>query len=180
MLGKFKNVGEIQKMGLFKKKEREEKVSKFTVRLIDGLDCYMPGSKLVLELNVNENKLTISAIKATDNTVVVLDGDRVLFLDSKMETIKTAVHKNKSSIGRGVAGGLLLGPVGAIVGGVSGVGGKTKTQTTIKNNILLRYLNAENEEIEIRMELSSGGYSLGKTIKYFKDKKSPEDNIINL
>lgn len=35
--------------------------------------------------------------------------------------------KSKSVIGRGVVGGIILGPIGAIVGGMSGIGSKTKT-----------------------------------------------------
>lgn len=34
--------------------------------------------------------------------------------------------EDKSVIGRAVVGGLLLGPLGAVVGGISGVGSKTK------------------------------------------------------
>ncbi|MCI7304074.1 MAG: hypothetical protein SOR93_10815 [Clostridiales Family XIII bacterium] len=39
------------------------------------------------------------------------------------------VEKNKSVIGRAVAGGLLLGGIGAVVGGMSGVGKKQKKKT---------------------------------------------------
>jgi len=44
-------------------------------------------------------------------------------------TEKEIVEKSKSVIGRAVVGGALLGPLGAVVGGVSGVGDKKKTQT---------------------------------------------------
>jgi len=42
------------------------------------------------------------------------------------------ITKDKSVIGRAIVGGLLLGPVGAIVGGMSGIGTKTKTKQVKK------------------------------------------------
>lgn len=39
------------------------------------------------------------------------------------------VEKNKSVVKRGIAGALIAGPVGAIVGGMSGIGTKTETNT---------------------------------------------------
>ncbi|MDF1809399.1 MAG: hypothetical protein P1U42_06855 [Phycisphaerales bacterium] len=41
--------------------------------------------------------------------------------------------KSKSVVGRAVVGGLLLGPVGAVVGGISGVG--QKQQLTLSQNV---------------------------------------------
>jgi hypothetical protein len=50
--------------------------------------------------------------------------------------------KDKSVIGRGIAGGLILGPVGAIVGGMSGVG-----QKKIKGDFLIiNYLSSGQSE----------------------------------
>lgn len=40
---------------------------------------------------------------------------------------KELTNENKSVVGRAVVGGLLLGPLGAIVGGMSGIGSKIKT-----------------------------------------------------
>lgn len=45
---------------------------------------------------------------------------------SYLELYKPVERSDRSVIGRGVAGGLLLGPVGAVVGGMSGIGSKQK------------------------------------------------------
>jgi len=45
-------------------------------------------------------------------------------------TEKEVQEKSRSVIGRGVVGGVLLGPVGAIVGGLSGVKNKQTTKET--------------------------------------------------
>lgn len=41
-----------------------------------------------------------------------------------VEIITETIKKDKSVIGRAVVGGLLLGPIGAVVGGISGMGKK--------------------------------------------------------
>ena len=48
-------------------------------------------------------------------------------IDMKFVSHKQLVTEDKSVIGRAVVGNLLLGPLGAVVGGISGVGSKIKT-----------------------------------------------------
>lgn len=61
------------------------------------------------------------------------------------EVLTETTEENKSVIGRAVVGGLLLGPVGAVVGGISGTGKKEK------NNYYLRitYSNGNEEKTVI-------------------------------
>lgn len=54
------------------------------------------------------------------------------------------VEKNKSSIGRAVAGGLLFGGVGAVVGAISGTGKKEKKVTKIV--LVVSYTAADGSE----------------------------------
>ena len=49
-----------------------------------------------------------------------------------VELLKEIKHKNKSVVGRAVVGGLLLGPVGAVVGGMSGLGQKEEKDYYLK------------------------------------------------
>lgn len=53
------------------------------------------------------------------------------------------VEKNKSVIKRGIAGALIAGPVGAIVGGMSGIGSKTKTQT--RRGLAIDFITANGD-----------------------------------
>ena len=55
------------------------------------------------------------------------------------------VEKDRSVIGRAVAGGLLFGGVGAVVGGMSGVG-KKKEKTVTKLLLIISYTSKDGEE----------------------------------
>lgn len=65
-------------------------------------------------------------------------------VDVGLTSNKTIIEKSKSVAGRALAGGVLLGPVGALFGGMSGIGSKTHTE--VKNYILISYTSAENNE----------------------------------
>ena len=54
-------------------------------------------------------------------------------------------QKNKSVVGRAIVGGLILGPVGAIVGGMTGIGQK-EVATNMPENFLSIYFSEKGEE----------------------------------
>lgn len=60
-----------------------------------------------------------------------------------MDIVNTADLKNKSVVGRGVAGGLLFGPVGALIGGMSGA-----AQNKIKGVLTISFFSSANGEIK--------------------------------
>src|SRR5208282_6038056 len=55
-------------------------------------------------------------------------------------------EESKSVVGRALLGGLILGPVGAVVGGMSGLGGYTATTTQTVDSIDLRIVVNEMRE----------------------------------
>ena len=56
-------------------------------------------------------------------------------------------QKNKSVIGRAIVGGLILGPVGAIVGGMTGIGQKQVATNMPENILSISYVENEIEKI---------------------------------
>lgn len=56
------------------------------------------------------------------------------------------VNANKSVIGRAVVGGLILGPLGAIVGGMSGIGSKEKFVN--KNYFIINFWDVETRSAQ--------------------------------
>lgn len=60
------------------------------------------------------------------------------------------IVKNKSVIGRAAAGGLVFGPVGAIVGAISGLGEKEQKKKRLL--FLISYVSSSGEQSYLRFE----------------------------
>lgn len=114
-----------------------------------GITSFSPGvvlhgiphvpPKTEVEVSVLSDKITF---KTKDLT-----------FDLALEQVKAAaalkttdiLTKDKSVIGRGIIGGVLLGPLGAIIGGMSGIGKKQ-----LKGAFLvINYLPKNSDEIEV-------------------------------
>ena len=84
------------------------------------------------QLSIKDDMLQIEKLLGfvKKETVLISKAKRVI-IDLKREYTSAeyeTIEKDKSVIGRAVVGGLLLGPVGAIVGGMSGIGTKKETK----------------------------------------------------
>ena len=84
------------------------------------------------QLSIKDDMLQIEKLLGfvKKETVLISKAKRVI-IDLKREYTPAeyeTIEKDKSVIGRAVVGGLLLGPVGAIVGGMSGIGAKKETK----------------------------------------------------
>lgn len=88
----------------------------------------------------------------TDDQLIVKSKEKTVNLNyDKLTAIKAVkqtdlIQKDKTVIGRGIAGGLLLGPAGAIVGGLSAVGKKKNVKGEL---LIINYLLQEEEEPKV-------------------------------
>ncbi len=90
------------------------------------------GSGEHYQLSIKDDMLQIEKLLGfvKKETVLISKAKRVI-IDLKREYTPAeyaTIEKDKSVIGRAIVGGLLLGPVGAIVGGMSGIGTKKETK----------------------------------------------------
>lgn len=72
--------------------------------------------------------------------------------------------KKKSVLGRAIIGGILLGPVGAVVGGISGIGEK-KTKISDVDNILT--IGYSDSDFETELSFSYSNKSANKVYDFF-------------
>lgn len=107
-------------MGLFgRKKEKKEKTKMF-FNSVEGLNIN-PNEKI--ELEKMEGKIVI---RKALTTIVLEEIDYKDIVSIYRYDEREVIEKNKSVLGRAIIGGVLTGGIGAVVGGISGVGTKNK------------------------------------------------------
>lgn len=110
--------------------------SLFGMKFVKGIPDLQEGQSVGIYLY--KEKITLD-----DKQIIPLDRIKkaVVFTEKELKL------KGKSVIGRAAVGGLLLGPLGAVVGGVSGVGDKKKEKTLIFLSIEFTDKNGENGQL---------------------------------
>ncbi len=96
--------------------------------------------------------------------------------DIKMEQIRAAevkneqelVQKNKSVVGRALVGNLIVPGLGAIVGGMSGVGTKTK-KGKMNTYLILNFLNSKGELDAVTFQNNYNFIAIQKACKIIND-----------
>lgn len=141
-------------MGLFGKKDKNIKA---TFRNSEN------GYMYTLELL--EDKLQIGIPLAKPDQLKTLKYNQIqdVIYESDIEKIS----KSKSPIGRAIAGGLLFGGVGAVVGAISGSGTKEKTER--KFYLIINYTSKDGEDKFLQYEDPTLGAGM-KLYKALKEK----------
>lgn len=93
---------------------------------VDGLPGYTKGIAVSVTQEDSENRLSI-AMRLSKKPPLYVLYNQITTVTILSE--KEIIENSKSVLGRAAVGGLLLGPLGAIVGGMSGTGTKEKTET---------------------------------------------------
>lgn len=115
-------------------------------QFLDGIMGVGEGAPIVLDcddqdLLINKVQLKAFGRNEVEQTYRIPLGN---ILDLGIVGKNEIVAKNKSAVGRGMAGGLLFGPAGLFLGGLSGTGQKSKN--TIKSLLVISYMSQSNPE----------------------------------
>ncbi|HDK7158911.1 TPA: hypothetical protein PTV68_002040 [Clostridium botulinum] len=152
-------------MGLFGNKNKSKSIN---VLLVDGISNYTKDIILQLTLNDESECLTINSKVCKNNPDINLKYEQII--DANIITEEEIIQQSKSVIGRAAVGGLLLGPLGAIVGGMSGTG--TKTNNQIEYYAVVNYKSRDHELKVLSFKIV--GFSNWKS--FIKELKSKINN----
>jgi len=166
-------------MKLIDKKNIDEQIGKsslWTPKKITGLCEYVAGIedidaiigqkdflkvKPLINFLIHESGLEISIVHGFKMSYLALKNTDITSINiEKGGVIDT---EGRSVIGRAIVGGLLLGPLGAIVGGVSG----TKDKITKEKDNLVIILKSDEKEQAIIFEIKKGKTT--DVYKFFKE-----------
>lgn len=139
--------------------------------LQQGIDARFRGQHIT-GLPIQQNQIVNLILKGDTLSISSRKFDAQIRVDQIKIATSMSQHElatqQKSVAGRAVAGGVLLGPVGAIVGGMSGIGTKNKKG----NFLVLNYTNSSGELASIVLNSQ-----LPMVSRKFADKLNANANI---
>lgn len=116
-------------------------------KIISGLPQSDKRSSFLFTFREEKIEITeriVGLIKNKELQTFWLDIDKIISID--LLTQDNIEEKKKSVVGRGIAGAVLFGPVGAIIGTASG----TQTEKTVKKTgiLVISYYGKDEEDIK--------------------------------
>lgn len=113
------------------------------LQIINGIESFAKNTAVSLKIS-DSDTLEIKKMLSKD-APAYLKYSQIKAVEDFTET--EIIEKNKSVVGRAVGGGIVFGPLGAIIGGMSGTGKKTKTKP--KFYIVINYISSQADEIKV-------------------------------
>lgn len=156
-------------MSIFGKKNKNGDRS-VNLSYVDGVNGYSKGTAIELSLNENEQCLTMAA-RVYKKPPVHLKYEQIIGINVVSE--KEIIEKGKSTVGRAVVGGVLLGPLGAIVGGMSGIGTNKTNKTTYY--MVINYKSQDEEVKVLSFEIVGASLHWSSFVDELKSKLKKEE-----
>lgn len=158
-------------MGLFDRFKKSDISTR--VSHIDGIPFFMQGFMVETSIDDELECINIKPLVEKKESVKIKFNQ---IIDVDVVTDKEIIEKSKSVLGRAVVGNLVLGPLGAIVGGMSGIGNKKKSK--LSHYIVLNYKSTLEDEVKvISFEIVGGSLKWDKFVKELRDRINTKDSI---
>lgn len=149
-------------MGLFSKKN---KTLSANFSFVDGLEGFTKGLLVNIRADDINNRLVIKG-KFSNTHEINLKYEQITGITCTTE--KEIIEKSKSVVGRAAMGGVLLGPLGVIIGGMSGVGNKQQNKTTYY--MIINYKSMDGEIKVLSFEVTETIGPWDKLISHVRSK----------
>ena len=140
---------------------------------VDGVESYSKGMAVELSMDDKDQCLIMKARVFKDKPIIKLKYEQIIA--ANVVTEKEIIESDKSVVGRAVVGGVLLGPLGAIVGGMSGIGNKAKANTHYF--MVINYKSNTGETKILSFEIVGSSLHWSEFIKELKNKFNSNQTI---
>jgi hypothetical protein len=131
-------------MGLFNRSEKK-KDYKAKFKCDEGIVNFKEDEIVNIYLDDDKEMLVISEYLSKDPNELYLKYSQIT--NAEVLSEKEIIEKSKSVVGRAAAGTILLGPLGGILGGMSGIGDKKKSKTSYY--FIVNYMSSTDNEIKV-------------------------------
>lgn len=154
-------------MGIFSSKSKDKELE-VNFAMMAGISGIGKGTAVAVGLKGNTIYIRQRLNKSEPYTLNINKVTRVAVL-----TETEILQKKKSVVGRALVGNVILGPLGTIIGGMSGIGSKEKKN--VKYYMIINYISDEEKAISFEIVGASVGWDkLVKAIKERLPKESKE------
>ena len=163
-------------MSIFGKKNKEGQRS-VNLSYVDGVEGYSKGTAVTLSLN-DDNQCVTMVARIYKKPPVKLRYEQITGINVISE--KEIIEKSKNAVGRAVAGGILLGPLGAIIGGMSGIGKKQKSEAHYF--MIINYISLDEEIKVLSYEIVGASLHWSSFVTEFRNRIKEKEIVdeINL
>ncbi|MGB7594692.1 MAG: hypothetical protein WBL80_03945 [Erysipelotrichaceae bacterium] len=140
----------------------------------EGVPGFMPGTISEIILHDDESRIEIKPKFFKKLESVYLPYSKIVGVLSVTE--KEITEQGKSVLGRAMLGGVLLGPLGAVVGGMSGTTKKTKT--SYHPYFIINYKpDMESDEVRVLTFINNGQFNVSKFVNLIKERAGITDQV---